>query len=222
MLCSPTLSSGGGKLGTIHVVVVQRRLKNVKETRVMHVQSCCFASLNLFFPWSLPLLLPSSLPKLPIVVIQKFCYHGNVTSHFSLSVHSLWVLGRLERKKKRARGARRRREREPNLTFSLFPSIPARSLLFLLGYQAGACAVINTYASYLSVLSLQLAELLCQTEMGNLHKRKWLQTVSPELFKLCYHHVSILIDQSSRPISVRENRLVIVKLDLDLLTGMMS
>ena len=26
----------------------------------------------------------SSLLKLPIVVIQKFCYHGNVTSHFSL------------------------------------------------------------------------------------------------------------------------------------------
>ena len=25
----------------------------------------------------------SSLLKLPIVVIQKFCYHGNVTSHFS-------------------------------------------------------------------------------------------------------------------------------------------
>ena len=26
---------------------------------------------------------PSPLQKLPIVVIQKFCYHGNVTSHFS-------------------------------------------------------------------------------------------------------------------------------------------
>ena len=101
------------------------------KRNVMHVQSCCFANLNLFFfPWSLPLLLPSSLSKLPIVVIQKFYYHGNVTSHFSLSVHSLWVLGRLERKKKRARGARRRGKREPNRAISLFPSIPARSLLF--------------------------------------------------------------------------------------------
>ena len=27
--------------------------------------------------------LRSSLLKLPTVVIQKFCYHGNVTSHFS-------------------------------------------------------------------------------------------------------------------------------------------
>ena len=26
---------------------------------------------------------PSPLQRLPIVVIQKFCYHGNVTSHFS-------------------------------------------------------------------------------------------------------------------------------------------
>ena len=25
----------------------------------------------------------SSLLKLPLIVIQKFCYHGNVTSHFS-------------------------------------------------------------------------------------------------------------------------------------------
>ena len=27
--------------------------------------------------------LPASFLKLPIVVIQKFCYHGNVKSHFS-------------------------------------------------------------------------------------------------------------------------------------------
>ena len=26
---------------------------------------------------------PLPLKKLPLVVIQKFCYHGNVTSHFS-------------------------------------------------------------------------------------------------------------------------------------------
>ena len=38
-----------------------------------------FANLNLlFFCCS-----PSPLQKLPVIVIQKFCHHGNVTSHFS-------------------------------------------------------------------------------------------------------------------------------------------
>ena len=32
---------------------------------------------------------PSPLQKLPIVVIQKFCYHGNVTSHFSSLLFAL-------------------------------------------------------------------------------------------------------------------------------------
>ena len=36
--------------------------------------------------FSLPSPSPSSLLKLSIVVIQKFCYHGNVTSHWPLSV----------------------------------------------------------------------------------------------------------------------------------------
>ena len=31
-----------------HVVVVQRRLRNVQKS-VMHVQSCCFANINLLF-----------------------------------------------------------------------------------------------------------------------------------------------------------------------------
>ena len=49
----------------------------------MHEQSFCFANCKLiaFLPFSLPS--PSLLLKLLIVVIQKFCYHGNVTSHFS-------------------------------------------------------------------------------------------------------------------------------------------
>ena len=45
------------------------------------------AQARLFFCQSKPVLLvccsPSPLQKLPIVMIQKFCYHGNVTSHFS-------------------------------------------------------------------------------------------------------------------------------------------
>ena len=36
--------------------------------------------------FSLPSPSPSSLLKLSIVVIQKFCYHGNVTSHWPLSI----------------------------------------------------------------------------------------------------------------------------------------
>ena len=50
---------------------------------MMHMQSCCIANLNLiaFLPFLLPS--PSSLLKLHIVVIQKFCYRGNETSHFS-------------------------------------------------------------------------------------------------------------------------------------------
>ena len=43
----------------------------------MHVQSCPFANLNLLlFCCS-----PSLFEKLSTVVIKKFCYHGNVTSH---------------------------------------------------------------------------------------------------------------------------------------------
>ena len=43
-------------------------------------------NLLLCLPFSLPSPSPSSLLKLRIVVIQKFCYHGNVTSHWSLSI----------------------------------------------------------------------------------------------------------------------------------------
>ena len=56
--------------------IANKQLRNVQKN-VMHVQSCCFAIL----PFSL--LSPSLLLKLPIVVIRKCCYHGNVTSHFS-------------------------------------------------------------------------------------------------------------------------------------------
>ena len=61
-----------------HVAVAKQRLRNVQKS-VMHVQRC-------FFCQSKPIVfccVSSPLQKLPIVVIQKFCYHGNVTSHFS-------------------------------------------------------------------------------------------------------------------------------------------
>ena len=67
-----------------HVAVLQRGLKNVQK-RVMHVQSCNFANVNLLlFAVLFAVASPSSLLMFPIVVIQKFCYHGNMTSHFSL------------------------------------------------------------------------------------------------------------------------------------------
>ena len=50
----------------------------------MNVKSCCFADIKPLpsvFQFTLPL--PASLLKFPIVVIQKFCYHGNMTSHLS-------------------------------------------------------------------------------------------------------------------------------------------
>ena len=59
----------------------QRRLRKEQKS-VMRVQICCFANnshcLNC---------------KLPIVVIQKFCYHGDVTSHFSLLCSLAVILG---------------------------------------------------------------------------------------------------------------------------------
>ena len=69
-----------------HVVVVQRRQRNVQKS-VMHVQSCCFANLNLllFLPSSLPS--PSSLLKLPerakeSVRIKRVEFRENVRAYF--------------------------------------------------------------------------------------------------------------------------------------------
>ena len=56
-----------------HVVIVLRRLRKVLAL---------LPKLIAFLP--LLLLSPSSLLKVPIVLIQKLCYHGNMTSHFSL------------------------------------------------------------------------------------------------------------------------------------------
>ena len=62
-----------------HVAVLQQRLRNVQKS-VMHVKSC------FFFCQSKPIacfLFAVEVQKLPVVVIQKFCYHGDATSHFS-------------------------------------------------------------------------------------------------------------------------------------------
>ena len=56
-----------------HVVIVLRRLRRVLAL---------LPKLIAFLPLLLPS--PSSLLKLPIVLIQKLCYHGDMTSRFSL------------------------------------------------------------------------------------------------------------------------------------------
>ena len=56
-----------------HVVIVLRRLRKVLAL---------LPKLIAFLPFLLPS--PSSLLKVPIVLIQKLCYHGNMTSRFSL------------------------------------------------------------------------------------------------------------------------------------------
>ena len=81
-----------------HVAAVQRRLRNVQK-RVMHVQSCCFGDINL-------LLVTSSLCRRRrgclsslLVVIKKFCYHGNLTSQFSqlkITFRDFRLLARME------------------------------------------------------------------------------------------------------------------------------
>ena len=44
----------------------------------MHVQSCCFANLNLLVYFFVVIVIVAV-----VVAIQKFGYHGNLTPHFS-------------------------------------------------------------------------------------------------------------------------------------------
>ena len=67
-----------------HVAVVQPRLRNVQKSVMQCKVVVLLINLLLCLLFSLPS--PSSLLKLPIVVIHKFCYHGNVTSHWPLSI----------------------------------------------------------------------------------------------------------------------------------------
>ena len=54
-----------------------------------------FYNINLLLFLPFLLLSPSFLPMLPFVVIQKFFYHGNVTSHFSSLLISNYLLNLL-------------------------------------------------------------------------------------------------------------------------------
>ena len=54
--------------------------KKCTKKRDARAKLFCLYKPTAFLQFSMPS--PLSLPKLPIVVIQKFWYHGNVTSHF--------------------------------------------------------------------------------------------------------------------------------------------
>ena len=67
--CLVFTSSTRRAIRQFHIVVVQRRQKNVQKC-VMHVQSCCFANVNILF--FVPFLLSSSaLFKLPSVYVIR-------------------------------------------------------------------------------------------------------------------------------------------------------
>ena len=94
VLCCVHLLCKAG-MWKFHVAVVQWWLKNVQKS-VICVQSCCFTNIKLLLFLLFLLLSPSLLPKLPFVVIQKCCYHGNVTSHFSSLLISNYLLNLLQ------------------------------------------------------------------------------------------------------------------------------
>ena len=70
------------EIGKFHIAAMQWWLRNKQKKwcRVAELLFCRYKPIA-FSQFSLPL--PASLLKLPIVVIQKFCYHGNMTSHFA-------------------------------------------------------------------------------------------------------------------------------------------
>ena len=117
------------------------------KRNVMHVQNCCFANLKLFFSRDRCRCRRRCLSSL-LLWSQNFVTmvtwrHTSLYQCALSSVEASLCFREAGEKQKRMGGARRHGEREPSLTFSLFPSIPARSLLFLLG----ACAEINAYTN---------------------------------------------------------------------------
>ena len=71
------------EISTFHVAVMQRWLRNVQKSVLLF---CGYKPIP-FFQFPFPS--PASWLKLSIIVIQKFCYHGNVTSHFSFLFNPL-------------------------------------------------------------------------------------------------------------------------------------
>ena len=73
---------GVRKIRKFHVAVIQRRLRTYKKKKrdARAELLFCWCKPVTFFPF---LFAVAGVVKLPIVVIQKFCHHGNVTSYFS-------------------------------------------------------------------------------------------------------------------------------------------
>ena len=78
-------SSTKREISHFHVVVVQRRQRNVQKS-VMNVQSCCFANINPFalLPFLLPS--PSSLLKLPFVECPPGFKDSAVRTELALTI----------------------------------------------------------------------------------------------------------------------------------------
>ena len=80
----PYLSLEKEKKNFCVVFTYSVRLRNVRKKRDARAKlSFCYLNLRVFLPLSL-LSLSSLLNLGPVVVIQEFGYHGNLTSHFSL------------------------------------------------------------------------------------------------------------------------------------------
>ena len=81
--------SGCVKLGSFRLQSCNNGWKMYKKVWCMciHIVVVLLYKPTAFLPFLLPS--PLSLLKLPIIVIQKFCHHGNVMTHFS-SLLSYW------------------------------------------------------------------------------------------------------------------------------------
>ena len=67
------------EIGKFHVAVVQRMLRKKRYARAK-LLFCCYKKTYCFFAL---LVAVAVVVKFRLVVSLKFCYHGNVTSHFS-------------------------------------------------------------------------------------------------------------------------------------------
>ena len=80
MRCVHLLLKRAGEIRKFHVIIVERWQRNLQKS-VMLVQSCfAYMSYNFF---AVLVAVAIVVAKLPIVLIQKFCYHGNMTSLFN-------------------------------------------------------------------------------------------------------------------------------------------
>jgi len=75
--CVHLLLKRAREIRKFHVVIVQRWLRNLQKSAML-VQTC-FAYIYLLLVCRSRCRRRVILVKLPIVLIQKFCYHGNMT-----------------------------------------------------------------------------------------------------------------------------------------------